>query len=75
MKARIVRLIYTTENRGAGTDTDPHRDVIQLWSLNGNLIAEVDPFVRDGFGKNGDPHYCGVLFEPSRIGRRTNDVR
>ena len=75
MKARIVRLIYTTERRGAGTDSDPQRDVVQLWSLDGNLIAEVDPFVRDKFSENGDPRACGVLFEPSRIGRRSNDVR
>jgi len=74
MKARIVRLIYTTERRGAGTDSDPHRDVVQLWSLDGNLIAELDPFVRDKFTENGDAQASGVLFEPSRIGRRSNDV-
>ena len=75
MKARIVRLIYTTDRRGAGTDSDPYRDAVQLWSLNGNLIAELDPFLRDKFIANGDPQRCGVVFDPSLIGRRSNDIR
>ena len=73
MKAKIVRVIYTTEKRGAGTDSDPYRDAVQLWSLTGNLIAELDPFIWNKFSEKGDPLACGVFFEPSRIGRRRND--
>ena len=39
--AKIIKLIYTEEVRGAGTNIDPHRRVPQLWSLDGKLILEV----------------------------------
>lgn len=43
MKTKIIEVIYTQEHRGVGTEKDPHRLVTQLWSKEGNLIAESDP--------------------------------
>lgn len=39
---RIVELIYTTEKRGSGTNDDPVREVKQLFTKTGFLVAELD---------------------------------
>lgn len=46
--ARVVQVIETRlERRGSGKDvTSPIRIITQYWSLEGELLAEVDPFVR-----------------------------
>ena len=67
--AKIVELILTDVQRGAGTKNDPIRLVCQLWSKTGDLVAEVDPMMRDRLVKEGETTYghAGVLFEPWHI--------
>jgi len=38
--ARIIEVIETYERRGKGTNEDPVRRVLQLWSKDGKLIHE-----------------------------------
>ena len=42
--AKVIQVIKTISIRGSGTDNDPVRAVKQLWSFDGGLIAESDPF-------------------------------
>ena len=42
-RTKIIEVIYTQERRGSGVESDPVRLVTQLWSKEGNLIAEHDP--------------------------------
>ena len=42
--ARMIKVIETRALRGNGEDDDPVRAVKQFWNLDGNLIAENDPF-------------------------------
>lgn len=43
MSARVIQVIETTlKIKGNGKDT-PIRQITQYWSLDGNLLAEVDP--------------------------------
>ncbi len=43
MSAKVILVIETSlELRGNGVD-DPYRRVTQYWSLDGKLLAEVDP--------------------------------
>ena len=41
--ARIIELILSLEQRGAGTEISPYRDVQQLYTKDGYLVAEYDP--------------------------------
>ena len=42
--ARVIQVIETTiERRGAGVQDDPVRVITQYWTLDGVLLAEVDP--------------------------------
>jgi len=41
---KIIELIYTEDRRGRGTEEDPSRYVYQLWTKDGKLVAEDDPF-------------------------------
>lgn len=51
MKCELVQVIYTLENRGSGKDqTDPIRNVTQLWTVDGRLIAEFDPITDQSGG-------------------------
>ena len=45
--ARVISVIETKALRGAGTREDLCREVIQYWDLEGNLLAENDPFIPD----------------------------
>ena len=45
--ARVISVIETKALRGAGTREDLCREVIQYWDLEGNLLAENDPFITD----------------------------
>lgn len=46
-KARVIKVIETTlARRGDGSEAQPHRVVVQYWSLDGVLLAEVDPVKR-----------------------------
>ena len=41
--ARIVKLIYTEERAGMGTEESPVRLCPQLWNGDGLLVAMLDP--------------------------------
>ena len=44
VSAYVTQVIVTElERRGKGTPEDPVRRVRQFWSLEGKLLAEVDP--------------------------------
>ena len=43
--AEVMQVIKTVAKRGSGTDYDPVRTVVQIWSLDGEFIAEDDPVV------------------------------
>lgn len=41
---RVIQVVETTlTRRGKGIESDPIRIVRQYWSLDGRLLAEVDP--------------------------------
>lgn len=41
--AKVIQVIETKSNRGKGTLDDLSRQVVQYWSLEGQLLAERDP--------------------------------
>lgn len=41
--AKVIQVIETQATRGAGTEDDPVRIVIQYWDFDGNHLAENDP--------------------------------
>lgn len=41
-KAEVIAVIKTTALKGAGTENDPCREVIQYWDFEGNLLAQND---------------------------------
>ncbi|MBQ6686446.1 MAG: carboxypeptidase [Firmicutes bacterium] len=45
--ARVIRVIETESIRGAGTDEDPCRPVLQYWNFDGELLAEMDPVKKE----------------------------
>jgi hypothetical protein len=48
MDCRIIQVIETNlATRGKGVEGDPIRRIKQYWSLDGELLWEVDPFLRD----------------------------
>ena len=47
-KAEVISVIKTVALKGAGTENDPCREVIQYWSLDGKLLADNDlPYNND----------------------------
>lgn len=38
--AKLEQVIVTKAMRGAGTENDPVREVVQYWSLDGELLFE-----------------------------------
>lgn len=40
--ARVEQVIVTRALKGAGTENDPCREVIQYWTLDGKLLCEKD---------------------------------
>lgn len=38
--ARVEQVIVTRALKGAGTENDPCREVIQYWTLDGKLLCE-----------------------------------
>ena len=43
--ARVIQVIETSlDLRGKGVDGDPIRRITQYWTLDGKLLAEVDPW-------------------------------
>ena len=51
--ARVIQVIETVKKRGKGTREDVVRNVVQYWSLEGELLAENDP-VLDGIDRTID---------------------
>lgn len=52
-KAELVTLIKTTLTRkGSGNLGDPVRVITQYWSIDGELVAEVDPNYCLSLGNN-----------------------
>lgn len=49
--AKIVALIFTEEKRGKGTEENPIRACPQLWTADGTLVAESDPFTSGCYAK------------------------
>lgn len=43
--AKVIQVIITESLEGAGTPEDPCRTQYRIWSLEGILIAEKDPFI------------------------------
>ena len=43
-KAKIIPVIQVEAKIGTGTKEDPVRNVIQYWDMEGDLLAEHDPF-------------------------------
>lgn len=41
--AKVIQVIETKSNRGEGTSDDLSRQIVQYWSLEGELLAERDP--------------------------------
>lgn len=41
--ARVIQVIVTEAIEGRGIEADPVRSVLQYWSLDGELLAKVDP--------------------------------
>lgn len=43
--AQVISVIRTElERRGQGVESDPIRIITQYWTLDGELLAEVDPY-------------------------------
>lgn len=42
--AKVIQVIETQDRCGTGVDGDPFRLVYQLWTLDGTLIFERDPW-------------------------------
>lgn len=45
--ARVIQVIETKSIRGTGSENDICREVIQYWDLEGKLLAEDDPVMKD----------------------------
>ena len=45
--AKVIQVIQTTAPIGKGTEEDPNRITKQFWSLDGKLLASVDPLISD----------------------------
>lgn len=43
-EAKVVSVVRVEAKIGTGTKEDPVRNVIQYWDIEGNLLAEHDPF-------------------------------
>lgn len=46
-EAKMIQVIETRSLRGAGTEEDMCRCVIQYWDLKGDLLAENDPCAKE----------------------------
>ena len=48
MGAKVIEVIVTDmELRGGGIERDPMRRILQYWSPEGRLLAEVDPIIAE----------------------------
>ena len=37
---KLVAVIQTITQKGSGTENDPYREVVQYWTLDGELLCE-----------------------------------
>ena len=37
---KVVSVIQAVTKKGSGTENDPYREVVQYWTLNGELLSE-----------------------------------
>lgn len=44
---KVIQVIKAVVSRGAGTEADPARWVVQYWSLEGKLLWEDDPVANE----------------------------
>lgn len=76
---RVEKVILTQKTVGNGTDRDPFRLVLGVYKLNGEMIAENDPFKFVCLHKNtriSEPHLagarecvdCGAYYNPNMGG-------
>ena len=40
---KVVEVVQVVTTKGNGTDEDPNRVITEYWSLDGELLAVVDP--------------------------------
>ena len=45
ISARVVQVIETRAKKGLGTKSDPAREIVQYWDLEGNHLATFDKFL------------------------------
>jgi hypothetical protein len=49
----VLQVIRTTlKLRGNGTTEKPYRRITQYWDMEGNLLVEEDPFIKEGEWKD-----------------------
>ena len=47
-QVEVLQVIRTTlELRGNGTPEKPYRKITQYWDMDGNLLVEDDPFIKE----------------------------
>ncbi len=51
--AHLATFIVTDDLRGHGTEEDPARRVLQLWTLEGHLVAEHDALKGSSYWNGG----------------------
>lgn len=51
--AKVIKVIETKSLLGCGSETDPCRIKKQYWSLDGQLLAEHDPEIKEAFSQPG----------------------
>lgn len=47
--AKVIQVIEADVTRGKGTEGDVFRSVKQIWTFDGELLAETDPVLLDGY--------------------------
>lgn len=62
---KIVEFIETEIHRGAGTEANPYRLCPQLWTQDGVLVAEYDPWAETSFF---NPRSGSLFFAPDGRG-------
>lgn len=48
-QVEVTRVIRVTSVRGAGTETDPCREIEQYWTMEGELLSEDDPLLKQEY--------------------------
>jgi len=51
---KVIQVIFTDCLRGSGVEGNPFRNIVQYWSLDGELLAERDQWQEDEDRKRRD---------------------